>query len=221
MREKAIVLLSGGMDSAVAFYSAMTEHDCIGLIVDYGQKARKELDLAKKLCDINNVKYHTLTISLPWGGSSLLNPDDNIPKGDISSGEEIPSTYVPARNIIFLSFALSMAEAEGASAIYIGAHQVDYSNYPDCRDEFFEAYKDVANKGTKTGISGNAVRIETPLLRMTKSDIIKRGCELGVPFEYTWSCYEDGPAPCGECESCVLRAKGFDEAGVEDRFEQS
>ncbi|MDD4012602.1 MAG: 7-cyano-7-deazaguanine synthase QueC [Candidatus Omnitrophica bacterium] len=214
--KKAIVLLSGGMDSAVTLFMARKDHDVEALIFDYGQKASKEVDRAILVAGAAKVPYTVVDVELPWRGSSLTDPDIAIPTAEESEGAKIPSTYVPARNIIFLSYGVSLAEASGAEAVYIGAHQVDYSNYPDCRDVFFAGFRKTVEAGTRSGTEGASIRIETPILNFSKGDIVKKGVELGVPFELTWSCYDEGKTPCGRCESCVLRAKGFADALVPD-----
>ena len=160
-----------------------------------------------------------LKIRLPWKGSSLL--DKKIPVSEAKKRQgiksaQIPATYVPARNIIFLSFALSYAEASGAEAIFIGAHSQDYSGYPDCRRGFFSAFQAAAKRGTKAGSEGRGIKIFTPLINQTKAGIIRSGFKLGVPFEQTWSCYKGKERPCGKCESCYFRARGFKEAGLSD-----
>lgn len=215
--KKAVVLLSGGMDSAVTLYMAKREFDCTALIFDYGQKAGKELDCAIKIAQAACCKNTILKISFPWKGSSLLDESVDIP-GNCTSGKgsSIPSTYVPGRNIVFLSYAISFAEAIGADAVFIGAHQLDYSNYPDCRSEFFDAFRKVVDTGTKCGVEERSIQIITPILDYTKKEIVERGSELGVPFEDTWSCYSGEEEPCGECESCVFRKRAFDEAGIKD-----
>ena len=214
--KKAIVLLSGGMDSAVTLYMAKQGYDVETLIFDYGQKATKEVDCAIRLSEAAGSPYTILDIDLPWQGSSLLDGDEEIPESGENAVGGIPSTYVPARNIIFMSFAVSFAEAIGAEAVFIGAHQLDFSNYPDCRDVFFESFRNVIDKGTRSGSVGAPVKVETPILNFTKKDIVAKGLELGVPFEFSWSCYKGGGEPCGSCESCILRAKGFAEAGAPD-----
>ena len=214
--KKAIVLLSGGMDSAVTLYIAKQEYNSRALVFDYGQKASKEVDIAVKAAKAAGVPCEVLKISMPWKGSALLDEKEDIPEYDASGGGKIPGTYVPARNIIFLSYGVSYAEAAGAEAVFIGAHQLDFSNYPDCRSEFFEAFQEAVKKGTREGVEGRSVRIETPVVNMTKKEILARGLELGVPFEHTWSCYKGDEFPCGTCESCLFRAKAFEEAGVTD-----
>jgi len=216
---KAVVLLSGGLDSSTTLGIANEEHDEIfALTFKYGQKHDKEVQCAKKLADYYSVKEHIIleTNLEKIARSSLLNHDD-IPISDEKDiGQSIPTTYVPARNIIFLSYALSYAESVDADSIYIGATAVDYSGYPDCRPEFFKAFKKMAKKGTKRGIEGKKIDIKTPLIDKSKAGIIEIGDELSVPFEKTWSCYKGGEKACGVCDSCKLRLKGFEEAGLKD-----
>ena len=152
---------------------------------------------------------------MPWKGSALLDKKEKL-KGHRLGDKSIPNTYVPARNIIFLSFALSCAETVKAEKIFIGAHSQDYSGYPDCRPEFYKSFAKVVKSGTKAGVENKPVAVETPLLYKFKSDIIKMGIRLRVPFELTWSCYKGGKRPCNECDSCTYRKKGFKEAGIAD-----
>ena len=214
--DKAVVLLSGGMDSAVTLYMARRSSRCSALIFDYGQKARKEIECAVGLAETPGIPYHLMKIDLPWKGSSLLEPSEDVPGSADNRTGVIPSTYVPARNMIFLSYGVSFAEAIGAGSVFIGAHQLDYSNYPDCRGEFFGSFREMVSRGTRSGVEGRSVRIETPILDMTKKQIVQKGIELGVPFEHTWSCYKQGDRPCGECESCAFRIKAFEECGMTD-----
>jgi 7-cyano-7-deazaguanine synthase len=215
--QKAIVLLSGGLDSATTLYYAVSKgYDVRALIFDYGQRHRREIRSAKAVAREAGVPCEVVKITLPWKGSALLDSSIRVPER-LSSGQKgIPVTYVPARNIIFLSFAASFAEAVGASAIFIGANAVDYSGYPDCRPEFFRAFQRSLDKGLKTAVCEQPIRIEAPLLRLTKAGIVRLGAKLGVPFARTWSCYQGGVKPCGVCDSCRLRAKGFKEAGIKD-----
>ena len=220
---KAVVLLSGGLDSSTTLGIANVEYEELhALTFLYGQKHDKEIRSAKKLAEHYSVIEHKF-LDIPLsdiGKSSLLHGGEEIPdheEGEI--GEDIPSTYVPARNIIFLSYALSYAESIEADAIYIGATARDYSGYPDCRPEFYEAFEKMAAKGTKRGVEGDPISIEYPLIDMTKEEIIKKADEIGVPLHLTWSCYRGEEKACGECDSCKLRLKGFKEAGLEDPIE--
>jgi len=207
----AVVLLSGGLDSATALYFAKAKgYQCRCLIFDYGQLHRKEITCAVNIARASGCPYEILKIGLPWRGSALLDKKVKISK-KISKG--IPSTYVPARNIIFLSFALSFAETIKAKAIFIGAHAQDYSGYPDCRPEFFQAFARMAKAGT---YGGGRIKILAPLLNRKKSWIISLGQRLSVPFNLSWSCYRGAKLPCGVCDSCHYRAKGFKEAGFAD-----
>ncbi|MFH1046294.1 MAG: 7-cyano-7-deazaguanine synthase QueC [Candidatus Omnitrophota bacterium] len=220
MREKAVVLLSGGIDSATCLYLAKKlgfSPRC--LIFDYGQRHHREISAAKKIARGLGCAYSVCKISLPWKGSSLLDKKIKIlpvasHRSQVTS--KIPNTYVPARNIIFLSFALSAAEAIGASYIFIGAHTEDYSGYPDCRPEFYRAFQKAAERGTKAGVEKKAIVIKTPLINKSKAEIIRLGQSLHVPFELTWSCYRGQKRPCGSCDSCRYRSRGFHQAGIED-----
>ncbi len=222
--KKAIVLLSGGLDSTVTLAFALSEgREVIPVSFRYGQRHSRELEAAKEVASHYGLKHH-IVIDLDLSAyrkSALTSKDVKVPKrGSVSEIKEgIPSTYVPARNIIFLSIAAGVAETEGADEIFIGANSIDYSGYPDCRPEFFEAFEEVLRKGTKAGVEGNAVRVVHPILRMNKAEIVLLGKRLGAPLHLTWSCYEGGSKACGRCDSCLLRLKGFEEAGSKDEIE--
>jgi 7-cyano-7-deazaguanine synthase len=206
--KKAVLLLSGGMDSAVTLYIARKKgYKTYCLIFDYGQRHRKEVGFAKRIARISNSEYLVLHIKLPWRKSALLDKRISVPQNrDLSPGNKvIPITYVPARNTIFLSFGLSFAEAIGAESIFIGANARDFSGYPDCRPLYFKAFNELAKKATNS----RGIRIETPLLYKRKEEIVEIGRKLGVPFELTWSCYKGGKRPCGRCDACRLRARGL------------
>ncbi|MFA5160303.1 MAG: 7-cyano-7-deazaguanine synthase QueC [Candidatus Omnitrophota bacterium] len=217
--KKAVCLLSGGMDSAVCLYFARREgYEPVALSFDYGQRHKKEIQAAHRLAHGVDASQHVIRFKLPWKGSSLLEHNGKIPHGRSPErmSAAIPSTYVPARNSIFLSMAFSCAEAEGAKAIFFGANALDFSGYPDCRPDFITAFTEAMRQGTKAGIDDDPVLILAPLLCMTKKEIVLLGKELDVPFELTWTCYEGESRPCGTCDACMLRAKGFREAGIPD-----
>ena len=221
MADTAVVLLSGGMDSATALAMTIKEgHDVIGLTFDYGQRHRKEIEAAARIAKhFRVVDHRVLAIDLsPIGGSALTDPRIRVPEQRRIEeiGRGIPITYVPARNTILLAYALGLAEATAAKSIVIAANQVDYSGYPDCRPEYYAAFREVARLGTKRGVEGDVIEIRTPLIHMSKADIVRKGEELGVPWVLTWSCYLGGSQACGICDSCQLRLKGFREAGVKD-----
>jgi 7-cyano-7-deazaguanine synthase len=221
---KAVCLLSGGLDSATCLALALREgYETYALSFDYGQRHRVELDAAARLAGALGAARHVVAkIGLDaFGGSALTAPID-VPKGRSTAEMDngIPITYVPARNTIFLSFALGWAEVLGTGDIFIGVNALDYSGYPDCRPEFIEAYERMANLATKAGVEGTArVKIHTPLLRLSKAEIVRLANDLGLPFGLTHSCYDPSPEghPCGQCDACLLRRKGFAEAGIEDR----
>ena len=215
--KKAVVLLSGWLDSATVLYYAKAKGfspHC--LVFDYGQRHCGEVKKAAAIARQAGCSCRIATIRLPWGASALLDKKIGLPKRKKIDPREIPVTYVPARNIIFLSFAASFAEAIGARAVFIGANAVDYSGYPDCRPEFFRAFQQALDRGLKSGVQKKAIRIYAPLLRKTKAQIIGLGLKLKVPYERTWSCYGGGRRPCGVCDSCLLRRRGFEEAGAAD-----
>ena len=218
-REKAICLFSGGLDSSTVLYWALREgYDVVALSIYYGQTHEKEIECSKHILAPLNIKQHTVRFNLAWGGSALTDKNIDIPKdrNDSVMASEIPATYVPARNTIFLSMATSLAEVENAGTILIGANAIDYSGYPDCRPDYLNAFEKVAELGTKRGIEGNPFKIAAPLLKLSKKEIVELAVALGVPLKKTWSCYVGGDRPCGKCDSCQLRAKGFEEAGVKD-----
>jgi len=221
--KKAVVLLSGGLDSATTLAIAKSEgYACHALSFAYGQRHSRELESAKKVAAALGAAEHLiLTLDLRLIGGSALTADIPVPKGRSAAeiGHGIPITYVPARNTIFLAHALGWAEVLGAEDLFFGANVLDASGYPDCRPEYIEAFERLANLATKAGVEGKSrFKIHTPLIRLTKAEIIKRGHALGVDFALTWTCYEptaDGRA-CGQCDSCALRLKGFGEAGLSD-----
>jgi len=217
------VLVSGGVDSATVLAIARRRgFDCHALSFDYGQRHRVELDAAAAVARALGACEHRIArIDLRALGGSALTDDIDVPK-DRSPGEiagDIPVTYVPARNTIFLSVALGLAEVLGSADLFIGINAIDYSGYPDCRPEYVKAFETMANLATRSGVQGTRLRIHTPLIELTKAQIISRGRELGVDFGLTFSCYDPLPEtgrPCGRCDSCLIRARGFAEAGVAD-----
>jgi 7-cyano-7-deazaguanine synthase len=217
---RAVVLLSGGLDSYTAAAIAKTEGFTIdALSIVYGQRHAEELAAARRVARALGVERHLeLPLDLRAIGGSSLTSDLPVPEGRDLAGADIPSTYVPARNTIFLSLALGWAEVLGATDIVIGVNALDYSGYPDCRPEFIHAFETVANLATRAGVEGAWFRIRTPLISMSKAEIIRRGLSLGLDYGLTHSCYnpDDDGRPCGRCDSCVLRARGFAEAGVPD-----
>lgn len=219
---KAVVLASGGLDSSVTAAVARADgHTLYFLTIDYGQRHRLEIECAKRIGEFLRVQEHQiLQVDLRRFGGSALTTEVPVPT-DRSSGDReqgIPITYVPARNTIFLSLALAYAEVLQATSIYFGANVRDYSGYPDCRPEFIRAFMEVARLGTRSGVEGHGVQVLAPLLLMTKSEIIQKGNDLGVPFELTSSCYNPGPQgqPCRHCDSCVIRQEGFQRIGMQD-----
>lgn len=221
---EAIILLSGGLDSStVLALSIEAGFEPVALTFDYGQKHRREIESAKRIAEHYLVKEH-LIVPLDLGrylNSSLTQASMNVPSGrdrkEISS--EIPNTYVPSRNIIFLSIASALAESRGSHAVFIAANAVDFSGYPDCTPEFIESFQRMLDVGTRAGKERRGIRIEAPILRRSKSEIVKEAVRLRVPLELTWSCYKGGEKACGKCDSCLLRLEGFRAVGVEDPVE--
>ena len=223
INKRAVILLSGGLDSTTCLAIARSEgFEVYALTANYGQRHQVEIEFARRIAKQYGVQKHTIIdIDLrQFGGSALTDDDIDVPKNR-SLGEmehEIPITYVPARNTIFLSYALAWAEVLGSTDIFTGVNAVDYSGYPDCRPEYISAFETMANLATKAGVEENKLTIHTPLIDLTKVDIIKLGTELGVDYSLTLTCYEPNAAgeACGICDSCILRAKGFQDAGAED-----
>ncbi len=217
---KAVVLLSGGLDSATCAAIARKKgYDILALTFDYGSRHAEEITYAKKIAGYFDALEHLIfPLALEKiGGSTLFDKEANIRTENPVN--DIPDTYVPSRNIVFLSIALAYAEARDADAIFIGANTVDYSGYPDCRPEFLEAFRTMAFIGTKRGTDMRPIIIEAPLVLMSKGDIIKEGMKLGVPYNLTWTCYQGGEQACGKCDACRFRLKGFEEAGLDDPIE--
>ena len=220
---KAVVLLSGGLDSSTVLYQAKVDgYECYALSFDYQQRHRRELKSAEAIAQCAGVKEHqVVSFDLrQWGGSALTDDDIDLPESRSleQMSQNIPSTYVPARNTIFLSFGLSYAEAIGAERVYVGVNALDYSGYPDCRPDYIQAMQHVFELGTKWGREGQAIRIVTPLINLKKTEIIELGNKLGVPWEKTWSCYAGGDIACGVCDSCRLRLAAFAELGLKDQL---
>jgi 7-cyano-7-deazaguanine synthase len=214
-RPKAVVLLSGGMDSATCCYEAAAAGCAIyALTVNYGQRAQREVQAAEAIAQaVGAEQHHLYPLDLTlWGGSALTDRQIEIPKHGVDESQ-IPVTYVPARNTILLALALSWAEVVGAGAIYIGVNSLDYSGYPDCRPEFIAAFQGVVDVATKATVEGRRIQLATPLQHKSKLEIVRRARELAVPLELTWSCYEDGEEPCGVCDSCRLREEALAAVG--------
>lgn len=220
MKPKAVVLLSGGLDSTTTLAQAIADGcEPTALSFRYGQRHTKELVSAENVCKHYNVRHVVIDIDLSSYRSALTRKDIDVPmdrEGKLD--EEFPITYVPARNIVFMSIGAGLAESIDAQYLYLGANAVDYSGYPDDRPDFFEAYQRMLEKGTKAGVEGHAVKIMTPLLNLSKADIVRLGKKLGAPLELTWSCYNGGEKACGHCDSCRLRLQGFKEAGYRDEI---
>ncbi len=218
---KAVVLLSGGLDSTTTLAQALEDGcEVTAISFRYGQRHTRELRSAEDVCKHYGVDHVIIDLDLSSFRSALTREDIDVPmdrEGKLD--EKIPITYVPARNIVFLSIAAGLCESIDADRIYIGANVVDYSGYPDCRPEFFEAFEAMISKGTKAGVEGKPIRIMTPIMNDSKADIVRRGKALGAPLHLTWSCYNGGDRACGHCDSCRLRLKGFEDAGYRDEIE--
>jgi len=226
MKMKAVVLVSGGLDSTTCLAIAREQNfDLYALTLNYGQRHDHELNSARMIVDFFNIHDHSIIdIDLAqFGGSALTDQIDVPKKRDLSDMDEIPVTYVPARNTVFLSLALAWAEVLGSFDIFIGVNALDYSGYPDCRPEYISSFEKTANLATKAGVSGSSFKIHTPLIDMTKSEIIKVGLDLGVDYSLTSSCYDPDQEgnPCGLCDACYLRLKGFKETGITDPLNYS
>ncbi len=218
MKPKAVVLLSGGLDSATSAAQAIADgYDVIALSLYYGQRHKKELIAARQIAKHLGIQEHfVVDVNLSqWGGSALTDDAIEVPTSGVQSGV-IPVTYVPGRNTVFLAIALSLAEAKEAEAIYLGINAVDYSGYPDCRPEYLEVYQHLATLSSKAGLEGKAPRLVAPLVMDSKVDIVRRALKLGVPIAATWSCYQGGSEPCGVCDSCRIRDRALIEAGCPD-----
>ncbi len=218
---RAVILLSGGLDSTTVLAIARAEGlDCHCLTVDYGQRHRVEIEAARRVADtLGAASHRIISLDLRAIGGSALTDDIEVPKDQDPESGEVPITYVPARNTVLLSLLLGLAEVVGADQLFIGANAVDYSGYPDCRPAFLEAFEKLASLATVAGAEhGVRFRVRAPLLELSKADIIRRGLDLGVDYGLTWSCYDPTPdgLPCGRCDSCILRRRGFEEMGEQD-----
>lgn len=220
-KQKAVVLFSGGLDSTTALCWALAKgYDCLAVSFDYGQRHARENAAARAIARRLGVRLYEIKLAFPWFAScSLVNKKLKLPDvkpEQIGRKGAIPSTYVPGRNLVFASVGFSLADAEGAAAIVLGPNVVDYSGYPDCRPEFYRALQAAAAFGTRRGALGRPIKILTPLIKLSKAGIARLGVKLKAPLELTWSCYSGGRRPCGGCDSCKLRAKGFAQAGFAD-----
>ena len=219
---KAVVLLSGGLDSTTTLAKAIADgNEVTALSFNYGQRHSKELISASNVAKHYGVKHVIVNIDLSMFRSALTDQSIDVPENRDESqmGSDIPVTYVPSRNIIMMSVAAGLCESIDAEKIYIGANVIDYSGYPDCRPEFFYAFQKMLEVGTKSGVEGHVIKVETPILSLSKAEIVKLGKELDAPLHLTWSCYEGGEKACGKCDSCQLRLKGFEDAGYKDEIE--
>jgi 7-cyano-7-deazaguanine synthase len=220
MTSKAVVLLSGGLDSTTVLALVHSEaYELHTIAFDYGQRHKREIEAARAVaCHYAVASHHTVNIDLRAFGGSALTADIAVPHARSlqEMAHDIPITYVPARNTIFLSFALAYAEVNDADDIYLGINAIDYSGYPDCRPEYLAAYERMANLATRATVQGRLLRIHAPLLHMNKAAIVRSGAAIEAPYALTWSCYEGGALACGKCDSCLLRLNGFAEAGLQD-----
>ena len=216
-KKKCIVLLSGGLDSATVLKIAQKDFEVVALAFDYGQRHKFELNAAKKIAKKNSIILNEIKIDLAQFGNSALTDDISVPKNQ-DIGKEIPITYVPVRNTIFLSYTLAFAEVNEIFDIFIGVNALDYSGYPDCRPEFITAFEKMANEGTKFAQGENKIQIHTPLIDLTKAQIITKGIQLGVDYSMTHSCYDPSESglSCGQCDACILRKAGFKAANITD-----
>lgn len=221
MKKKAVVLFSGGLDSTTALAWALSKgYECLAVSFDYGQRHARENAAARAIARRLGVKLYEIKLDFPWfAACSLVNKKLKLPDVKLSKigrKGDIPSTYVPGRNLVFASVGFSLADAEGADAVVLGPNVVDYSGYPDCRPEFYRALQKAAAFGTRRGARGRPIKILTPLIKLSKAGIARLGVKLKAPLELTWSCYSGAKRPCGSCDSCKLRAKGFSDAGLKD-----
>jgi 7-cyano-7-deazaguanine synthase len=221
MKRKAVVLFSGGLDSTTALCWALSKgYECLAVSFDYGQRHARENASARAIARRLGVKLYEIKLDFPWfAACSLVNKKIKLPDVELSRigrNGDIPSTYVPGRNLVFASAGVSLADAVGADAVVLGPNVVDYSGYPDCRPEFYRALEKAAGFGTRRGAAGKRIKFLTPLIKLSKAGIARLGVKLRAPLELTWSCYLGGKRPCGRCDSCKLRGKGFADAGLKD-----
>lgn len=220
-RKKAVVMFSGGLDSTTALCWAVKRgYSCSAVFIDYGQRHKKESSGARRIARALGVRLCEIRLAFPWlAVSSLVDPGKKLPDTGLSrirAAKNIPSTYVPGRNLVFASIGVSLADSIGAEAVVMGPNVIDYSGYPDCRPQFYRALEKAVTAGTRRGASGKRIKLLTPLIKLSKKEIIKLALRLEAPLVHTWSCYSGGLRPCGKCDSCKLRAKGFKDAGMSD-----